>query len=239
MKRQRVWDLPTRLFHWLLAAGIGVAVVTGKIGGELIDWHGRSGLFILGLVIFRVVWGFIGAPTARFAHFVRGPAAIRRYLRGEWRGIGHNPLGALAVLALLALTAAQVFSGLFANDDIAFQGPLADLVSKEWSDRSRGLHALIFNGLIGVVGLHLAAIAFYTRVKRESLLKPMVTGWKEVAPEVQLVAAERHPPKPGHWRSAVAFVIAATVATTTVYAAAGGLLPEPPPAAPAAGAPAW
>lgn len=239
MKRQRVWDLPTRLFHWLLAAGIGVAVVTGQIGGELIDWHGRSGLFILGLVIFRVVWGFIGAPTARFAHFVRGPAAILSYLRGEWRGIGHNPLGALAVLALLALTAVQVFSGLFANDDIAFQGPLADLVSKEWSDQSRGLHALVFNGLIGVIGLHLAAIVFYTRVKRESLVKPMLTGWKEVAPEVRPVVSEAHPHKSGHFRSALAFVIAATVATTTVYAAAGGLFPEPPPAPPAATAPAW
>lgn len=141
MKRQRVWDLPTRIFHWLLAVGIVVAMVTGQIGGALIDWHGRSGLFILGLVIFRVVWGFVGAPTARFSQFVRGPAAIRSYLRGEWKGIGHNPLGALSVLALIALTAAQVGTGLFANDDISFQGPLADLISKEWSDQSRGLHA--------------------------------------------------------------------------------------------------
>ncbi|MCB4358848.1 cytochrome b/b6 domain-containing protein [Quatrionicoccus australiensis] len=234
MSRQRVWDLPTRLFHWLLAAAIVTAVVTGQIGGELIEWHGRSGLFILGLVIFRVVWGFVGAPTARFANFVRGSAAIRAYLRGEWRGVGHNPLGALAVLALLALTTAQVFTGLFANDDITFQGPLAVLLSKEASDQSRGLHSLVFYGLLAIVGLHLAAIAFYTRVKKENLLKPMLTGWKD---DVSVPPVE-HPHSP--LRSAVAFAVAALIASSTVYAASGGLLPaEPPPPPAAVAAPAW
>lgn len=235
MSRQRVWDLPTRLFHWSLAGGIVAAVVTGKVGGDWIEWHGRSGLFILGLVIFRIVWGFVGAPTARFANFVRGPGAIRAYLKGQWQGVGHNPLGALAVLALLALTAAQVFSGLFANDDITFQGPLAGLLSKDASDQARGLHSLIFNGLLGIVGLHLAAIAFYTRVKKESLLKPMLTGWKESDPVVAVDAEPQH----GGLRSAIAFVVAALIASTTVFAASGGLLPAeaPPPAA--ISAPAW
>lgn len=238
MSRQRVWDLPTRLFHWSLVAGIVSAVVTGKIGGELIEWHGRSGLFILGLVIFRLVWGFIGSPSARFASFIRGPQAIRAYLKGEWRGIGHNPLGALAVLALLALTAAQVLSGLFANDDIAFQGPLAGLLSKEASDQSRALHSLVFYGLLGIVGLHLAAIAFYTRVKKESLVKPMLTGWKEVSPEQINVVPDQH--RPGRLRPAIAFVLAAAIASSTVYAASGGLLPAAPPPPPAAvAAPAW
>lgn len=236
MSRQRVWDLPTRLFHWALAAGIVVAVVSGKVGGDLIEWHGRSGLFILGLIIFRVVWGFIGSATARFANFIRGPGAIRAYLKGEWQGIGHNPLGALAVLALLAVSAAQVFSGLFANDDITFQGPLAALISKEASDRARALHSLIFYGLLGIVGLHLAAIAFYTRVKRESLVKPMLTGWKERVPVLPAAVVHQHSPL----RSAIAFVIAALIASTTVYAASGGLLPaEPPPPPAATAAPAW
>lgn len=235
MHRQRVWDLPTRLFHWALAGAVTAATVTGKIGGEWIEWHGRSGLFILGLVIFRLVWGFVGSPTARFASFVRGPAAIRAYLRGQWQGIGHNPLGALAVLALLGLTAAQVASGLFANDDITFQGPLAALISKEDSDHARALHTLVFYGLSAVVGLHLAAIAFYTRVKKQSLVKPMLTGWHEPHPAAVQVAHHH-----GGLRHAVAFVLAAGIASTTVYAASGGLLPEPPPAAAAsAPAPAW
>jgi len=235
MSRQRVWDLPTRLFHWSLAAGIVAAVVTGKIGGELIEWHGRAGLFILGLVIFRVVWGFVGSPTARFANFIRGPRAIKAYLKGEWKGIGHNPLGALAVLGLLAFTTAQVASGLFANDDIAFQGPLAALISKEASDQSRALHSLVFYGLLAIVGLHLAAIAFYTRVKKESLVKPMVTGWKEDDPVLAKVA---HVEQRSRLGSAIAFVVAALIATTTVYAASGGLLPAEPPPPPAAAAPA-
>lgn len=234
MHRQRVWDLPTRLFHWALAAAVTAATVTGKLGGEWIEWHGRSGLLILGLVIFRVVWGFVGSPTARFATFVRGPAAIRAYLRGQWQGIGHNPLGALAVLALLGLTAAQVASGLFANDDITFQGPLAALISKEDSDHARALHTLAFYGLSAVVGLHLAAIAFYARVKKQSLVRPMLTGWQE-PPAVAVQFAHHH----GGLRHAVAFVLAAAIASTTVYAASGGLLPEAPPVAAPAAAPAW
>lgn len=236
MQRQRIWDLPTRLFHWLLVAGIAAAVVTGKVGGNLIDWHGRSGLFILGLVVFRIVWGFVGSSSARFASFVRGPRAIKAYLRGEWRGIGHNPLGALAVLALLSLTAAQAITGLFANDDIAFQGPLADLVGKEWSDHLQGLHSRLFDGLTALVAVHLAAIVFYARVKRESLLRPMLTGWKEVHP-ASVPPGLAHPGRGGR---IAAFLVAAAIASTTVYAAAGGLLPPAPAAVPApSAAPAW
>lgn len=236
MHRQRIWDLPTRLFHWALAGAVTAATVTGKIGGEWIEWHGRSGLFILGLVIFRLLWGFIGSPTARFANFVRGPAAIRAYLRGQWQGIGHNPLGALAVLALLGLSAAQVVSGLFANDDITFQGPLAALISKDDSDHARALHTLVFYALSAVVGLHLAAIAFYTRVKKQSLVRPMLTGWQEPRP----VAAVQVPHRHGGLRHVLAFVFAAGIASVSVYAASGGLLPEAPPAAAVpAQAPAW
>ena len=225
---ERVWDLPTRLFHWLLAAGVAGAVVTGKVGGNLIEWHGRIGLLILGLLTFRVAWGFIGSPTARFASFVRGPAAIRAYLRGEWRGVGHNPLGALSVLALLALTLAQVGSGLFSND-IAFEGPLAALVGKDWSNRASGVHEWLLYGLLALIGLHVAAIAYYVRVRKDNLLRPMVTGWREIAAATR-EPATKPPAQPGS--SPLRFALAAAIAFTAVYAAAGHLLPAPPPAPP-------
>lgn len=233
MQRQRVWDLPIRLFHWLLVASIAFAYISGQLGGNLIDWHARAGFFIVGLVVFRLVWGVVGTPTARFATFVRGPAAIAAYLRGEWRGIGHNPLGALSVLGLLALVGAQAATGLFTNDDIAFQGPFADWVGKELSDRFHGWHALLQNGLQALIGVHVAAIVFYARVKKENLVKPMITGWTE-APATTTPASRRG-------GGVVAFVVSALIAGAATWAAAGGLLPPPPPAAaqPAAAPPAW
>ncbi len=239
MNRQRVWDLPIRLFHWSLVASITFAYVSGQIGGNLIDWHGRAGFLIVGLIVFRIVWGLIGSPTARFASFVRGPGAIRAYLRGEWRGIGHNPIGALSVLGLLALVAAQAATGLFTNDDIAYQGPLADLVGKDQSDRFHSLHAWLQNGLLALVVLHVGAIVFYLRVKKENLVKPMITGWKEVTPPATRTYTSPAPaPRGGGFP---AFIIAVLIAGGATYAAAGGLLPAPPaaPAQPAAAAPAW
>jgi cytochrome b len=165
-KRIRLWDLPTRLFHWLLVLCIVAAVVSGQLGGNLIEWHGRIGLFIVGLVVFRLVWGLIGSTYARFAQFFPTPAKLKAYLRGEWRGVGHNPLGAFSVFGLLALVGLQVSTGLFANDDITFFGPLFALVSKDVSNQLTGLHKLSSNFLFVLIGLHLAAIAFYTRVKK-------------------------------------------------------------------------
>jgi cytochrome b len=236
MSRQRIWDLPTRLFHWSLVGAIIVAVVTGKVGGNWIEWHGRSGLFILGLIIFRVIWGFIGSPTARFANFVRGPRAIKAYLKGEWQGVGHNPLGALAVLGLLGLTAIQVFSGLFANDDIAFAGPLAPLVSSELSGRITGAHVWLFNGLLAVAGLHVAAIVFYARVKKTNLVLPMVTGYQALNEGAPVVPHHRH----SFALRLAAFLTASAIASAGVYAAAGGFIyqPAPPPAEHQA-TPAW
>lgn len=239
MNRQRVWDLPIRLFHWSLVISIVFAYVSGQIGGNLIDWHGRAGFLIVGLIVFRIVWGLIGSPTARFASFVRGPGAIRAYLRGEWRGIGHNPIGALSVLGLLALVAAQATTGLFTNDDIAYQGPLADLVGKDQSDRFHSLHAWLQNGLLALVVLHVGAIVFYLHVKKENLVKPMITGWKEVTPQAARACTSPTPaPRGGGFP---AFIIAVLIAAGATYAAAGGLLPATPaaPAQPAAAAPAW
>ncbi|MFP5394108.1 MAG: cytochrome b/b6 domain-containing protein [Gammaproteobacteria bacterium] len=119
-----VWDLPTRLFHWLLVAAVTVAIVTGELGGDWMAVHGKAGLAIVGLVSFRLVWGLVGSTHARFLSFIPTPGRVRSYLTGRWEGHGHNPVGALSVFALLAALGVQAGTGLFANDDIAFTGPL-------------------------------------------------------------------------------------------------------------------
>lgn len=230
-KRIRLWDLPTRLFHWLLAACVALALVSGEIGGNLMDWHARIGLLTVGLVVFRLVWGLFGSTYARFAHFWPTPVKISAYLKGEWRKPGHNPLGALSVLALLVLLSLQLATGLFANDDIAFVGPLADLIDKNLSNRLTGVHHLLANGVILLVGLHLAAIVFYIRVKKRNLVKPMLTGWHEPHPQDEGESATGG--------SLPAFVLAVALAAGAVYGASGAWLPEPPPAPPAAETPNW
>jgi cytochrome b len=180
----QVWDLPLRIFHWLLAFAVLSAVVTGEIGGALIDWHGRIGVLILGLLIFRVIWGFVGSSHSRFAHFFPTPTKIKDYLKGHWKGHGHNPLGAISVIALLAVLFTLVGAGLFSNDDIAFQGPLFPFVSKSLSDKLSAIHAWGINVLAVLVVLHVAAIVFYERVKKHNLVGPMVTG-KKVVPKDQ------------------------------------------------------
>lgn len=180
----RIWDLPTRLFHWLLAALVLCSVATAKLGGLWIDWHMRAGYAILALVLFRVLWGFAGSRYARFANFVRGPRAVLDYLRGRGaQGAGHSPLGALSVLALLAALLVQAASGLFANDAIATEGPLAKLVSGAVSDSLTSVHKRGEYLLYGLVGLHLAAIAFYRLVLRQDLLRPMLSGDRLAAAE--------------------------------------------------------
>ena len=227
-QRIRVWDLPTRLFHWSLVVLVVALIISGKIGGNLIDWHGKFGLAILGLLTFRIIWGLVGSTYARFASFFPTPGRIRAYFRGEWKEPGHNPLGALSVFALLGLLALQVATGLPGNDDIAFRGPLFDLVGKALSDRMTGIHKLSINLLFALIALHVAAIMFYARVRRDNLVKPMITGWKE------------HPQgRPATGGSIVALVIALTLAATAVHGASGAWLPAPPPAPAAAPTPTW
>ena len=226
-QRIRLWDLPTRLFHWLLAGLVVASFVSGKIGGNAMDWHGKFGLAILGLLAFRLVWGFAGSTYARFVSFLPTPAKVLAYLRGQWRGVGHNPLGAFSVFGLLLVLAIQVGTGLFGNDDIAFRGPLYELISKDLSDRLTGLHKLSVNVLIALVTLHIVAIAFYVRVKKDDLIRPMLTGWKEVAPGEGASASDG---------GALPLAVALLVAVTTVYGGSGAWLPTPPP--PPASAPA-
>lgn len=226
-KKIRLWDLPIRIFHWTLVIALLAAVVTGQLGGNLMDWHGQIGVFIVGLLAFRLVWGFAGSTYARFGQFFPTPARIKAYLAGEWRGEGHNPLGALSVFGLILLLTVQVLTGLFANDDIAFTGPLADLVSRDTSNALTGLHHLMSNALIALVGLHIAAIVFYVKVKKNNLVKPMVTGWKE-----------GESAKSAKGGGALALIIALLIAAGTVYGASGAWLPEPPPPA-AVETPSW
>lgn len=220
-KRITVWDLPTRIFHWLLAVCVAAALISGQIGGNAIDWHARIGLAIVGLIVFRIVWGLLGTTYARFASFMPTPSAIRAYLHGGWRGHGHNPLGALSVLALLLVITLQLATGLFANDDIAFTGPLFSRIGKELSDRLTGIHAINSKVLIALVALHLCAIAFYAHVKKDNLVKPMLTGWKLVAPDED---GEADAASGG---GMFALVVALLVAIAAVYAASGALIDEP------------
>jgi cytochrome b len=176
-QRVRVWDLPTRLFHWLLAACVIGAYVCIKLGGLWVDYHFLFGYAVLALIVFRLIWGVVGPPRARFVRFVRGPTAVWAYLRGRLPDQGgHNPLGALSVVAMLLAFAFQATSGLFTNDDIMSEGPLVAKISKELSDRISGLHHANEWILIGLVGLHIAAIAYYVLVKRKRIVTAMVTG---------------------------------------------------------------
>jgi len=188
--RQRVWDLPVRLVHWLLAALI--AFSWWSVHHHHTGWHIWSGCAILTLLVFRILWGFVGSSTARFSSFVRGPGAVAAYWRGKWTGIGHNPLGAVSVLALLAAVAVQVGLGLVSEDeDGIFMGPLAGLVSTDASDKARDLHELWFNVILALVALHLLAIAYY-RLRGRKLTLPMVTGRAELP-------AGAEPMRPGKW----------------------------------------
>jgi cytochrome b len=173
--RIRVWDLPTRLFHWTLAALVVGSFVTVKTGAMV--WHERLGCAALALVLFRVAWGFAGGRYARFASFVRGPGAVLGYLRAAVPpSPGHNPLGALSVLGLLAVVGFQAGSGLFTNDDIAFEGPLAKHVSGATSSLLTTLHRLNEKVIIALVALHLAAILYYRFGKKKDLVGPMLGG---------------------------------------------------------------
>ncbi len=180
----RVWDLPTRTFHWLLAACVIGSVISAKIGGNAMLWHFRLGYVVFTLILFRLIWGVVGGRWSRFASFLYAPATTLRYLRGQGRpgehlDVGHNPLGALSVFGLLAVLAAQVGSGLFAEDDVSNIGPLNKFVSGATSEWLTHWHRRYGQWLvITLVLLHVAAIVFYLVRKRQNLVRPMLTGDK-------------------------------------------------------------
>lgn len=184
----RLWDLPTRLFHWLFAAVVAGAWITGEWASALDPGMGIH-MFLaecaLALVLFRLIWGFVGGRHARFGDFVRGPGAALDYLRhhrtGEpWPHLGHNPLGGWMVVVLLLAVSIQAGTGLFATDDVLIDGPLAHLVDSGTRGDITSFHRLWASVLLALVGLHVLAVFAYLIVKKDNLVRPMVRGIKDV-----------------------------------------------------------
>ena len=200
-----VWDLGVRLFHWALVALVITAVVTVKIGGNAMPYHSYCGYAILTLVLFRILWGFAGGTNARFTSFVTGPGQVMAYLKtlfkrdhGSVEGgshahhpgtYGHNPMGALSVLAMLAALLFQAVSGLFVNDDILFEGPLYAWVGKDLSDKITGWHKFNEKIIILLVVTHIAAILFYFFYKKDNLISPLISGVRKVTGKVPAMRA--------------------------------------------------
>ncbi|MEY2942515.1 MAG: hypothetical protein RLY97_529 [Pseudomonadota bacterium] len=203
----RVWDLPIRLFQWLLVMLFGLSWWSAETGH--MDWHRLSGETIMGLVVFRIIWGIIGSDTARFSQFIRSPLRLIAYLRGQSDDtIGHNPIGGYSVILLLMLLGIQIKSGLFAVDTDGLEsGPLSYLVSFEQGRESAHFHHFSFNILLLLVLVHILAIGFYRVVRKRKLIPPMITGR-----DAQLPAGTAEMAPAPWWRLALAVGIAAATA---------------------------
>ena len=217
--RVRVWDLPTRLFHWLLVAAVVGLVVTGNLGGNWMTWHQRLGYAVLALLVFRVLWGLVGGRWSRFVSFLYGPGTVLAYLRGRAPAeveVGHSPLGAWSVFALLAALAVQVATGLVSDDEIAFTGPLAPLVSSATALAATAWHKgpgkLI---LLALVALHVLAIVVY-HLRGKALLPPMIHGDKVLPPGTPASADGA----PQRLRAAGLVIVSVAVTWAVVNAAA-------------------
>jgi len=180
---RRVWDLPIRVFHWALVLAIVGAYATNRAGIEYFKYHLWCGYAVVVLIGFRTVWGLVGTYHARFWNFVRGPAATMRFILATLRGTerryaGHNPLGAVMVIALLAGLLTQSITGLFANDEILNFGPLSGYVSSDRSLALTSLHRQLFYWIMGAVLLHVIAVILHRVLKKEDLVKPMFNGHK-------------------------------------------------------------
>lgn len=187
-----VWDLPTRLFHWSLVLLIPFSWWSAKYGH--LEWHLWSGSFILTLIVFRLLWGFFGSSTARFANFVRGPRKTLAFLRdpNSWKLAGHTPRAALSIFAMLGALLIQIGLGMVSVDeDGLFEGPLARFLSIEGNDQARAIHETWFWVVVGLIALHVGAIFFY-RIRGDALTKAMFTGKARLEPGIA-------PMKPGKW----------------------------------------
>lgn len=217
----RVWDLPIRLFHWCLLIGIVLSFVTVKIGGNAMEFHARVGYCVLALIVFRICWGLIGSHHARFINFIPSPKGLLNYLSGKAKvSLGHNPLGALSVLALLFSIGLQAVTGLFANDDIAFEGPLAKHVSNETVALLTSIHHQNEKVLIVLIVVHLCAIFYYQKFKGENLIKPMLLGDKEIDPSEEakyLPADLGRASKDGAWQRGLALLVLSLIAVILGY----------------------
>lgn len=190
-QRVRVWDLPTRLFHWSLVLCVTGLVTTAQLGW--MEWHFRLGYAVLSLLIFRGVWGLVGGRWSRFSAFIYSPATLWRYLRGRGKpehAVGHSPTGALSVFALLAFLLTQVGTGLISDDEVSSAGPLSHRVSGAWVSLASSYHRDVGKWiLIALVVLHILAILYYLLRKRENLIRPMLHGDKDL-PHAALPASD-------------------------------------------------
>ncbi|MGA3157330.1 MAG: cytochrome b/b6 domain-containing protein [Steroidobacteraceae bacterium] len=190
-----VWDLPVRLFHWLLVLAVLGSYITHRLGLSWFKYHLWCGYTVLVLVTARILWGVVGTRHARFAGFLRGPRTMWRYLtswkKGTLHAVGHNPLGAWMVVLLLLLLLAQALTGLYANDQISNTGPLFGYVSGRTSDQLSSWHHWIFNILLGAIGLHVIAVLVYRLVRREDLITPMFSGRKRHIPITEEIKGSR------------------------------------------------
>lgn len=207
MRTIKVWDLPIRLFHWLLVISIAVTMIIIHIDGLWIDWHARLGYFILALITFRMLWGIVGSRYARFAEFIRSPKETYQYFleKDPAPKPGHNPLGALSVIALLLCITIQAVTGLFMTDEIAFNGPLYAYASSAWVDRLVWIHHQNQWILIGLIALHLGAIAYYQLIRKKDLIGPMWHGYQ--------IFKDQHLSADDHWpmrfRALMIFILSA------------------------------
>ena len=215
-KATYVWDVPTRLFHWGLVGAVATSLVAGEFG--YMDIHVMSGHVVLALILFRLAWGFFGGKHARFSDFVKGPGTVLAYARKLISGnapahSGHNPMGALSVIAVLVVLIVQVSTGLFANDDILTEGPLASEVSKSTSDYLTYIHYRSGYVLYGLIGLHLAAVLFYT-FKGHPIVVAMISGKMRGLPENPVTDSPSSQNKlRGSWIAAIIFAgIASAIA---------------------------
>ena len=177
----RVWDLPTRLFHWALVVLIAVQYASGEFGWLSMEWHFRLGYATLALVVFRVLWGFAGSQTSRFVDFVRGPRTVTRYVAAALRGDvahapGHNPLGGWSVVLMLASVALQAITGLFSSDDISEDGPLVARASQATVSWMTSVHHLNRYALLLLIALHVGAVLLHGLLRNDNLVAPMLHG---------------------------------------------------------------
>ena len=186
--KTRVWDLPTRIFHWALLILVVNMVVTASLGGNAMAWHFRGGYVILSLLLFRLVWGIVGGRWSRFSSFIYAPSTIIGYLKGLGKpehSVGHTPLGAGSVFALLFFLLAQVGTGLFSDDEIASSGPLAKFVANATVSTATSYHKNIGKYvLILLIVLHVGAVLFYLYKRKENLIAPMIHGDKQLDAEI-------------------------------------------------------
>lgn len=215
-----LWDLPLRLFHWLLVISLIVAYMTGKYGGLWLDWHARIGVFILALIVFRIIWGFMGSTYSRFSSFVPTPGRLKRYFCYRRQSVGHNPLGALSIFAMLGVILAQAGTGLFSvNDEIDIHGPLYDMVDSTWSARLAGWHVELISAVQFLTALHVIAIGYYSGFKHKNLIRPMITGRLKLAAGVTTV-------EPVRGGGRLSLLVAVAMAAMVFWSIESGALPQ-------------